>query len=107
MQVFHPVKPHEIAERNALLQKSLRPEALPFGIEREYPLVLDPAQNEYSYCLSDKDQLVAHANLWPRRFLDAQTGKYIKVGLIGNVATDEKWRGLGIMSTLFSHLKSA
>ena len=104
MDVFHPKNADQFAERNALLQACMRPEPLPFSIDTEYPIVLSESDNQFSYCHAVENKIVSHANLWPRIWSDATTGKKFKVGLIGNVATDESMRGRGLMSSLFEEL---
>jgi predicted N-acetyltransferase YhbS len=105
MRIFHPKRPLEFAARNKLLQAALRPDPAPFAIEREYPIVLAERESAFSYCVGDGDQVVAHANLWPRVLKDKVQGKDIRVGLVGNIATDEKFRGQGLMSQLLGELK--
>ena len=55
--------------------------------------------------MSDGGNVVAHANLWPRVMFDKVRGREIQVGLVGNVATDERMRGQGLMSQMFDALK--
>lgn len=93
------------AARDSLLQAALRPEPLPFQIAAEYPLVLNRNNSDCSYCVTRQNEVIAHANLWPRVLVDRETGTKCDVGLIGNVATHEQWRGQGVMSKLIEHLK--
>lgn len=103
--IRHPQSPRDIAERDRLLQAALRPSPSPYPIAREYPSVLSPQDVRFSWGLySDTQQLVAHANLWPRVLLDHETGSSMNVGLIGNVATDTTLRGQGHMSHLLEKL---
>jgi N-acetylglutamate synthase-like GNAT family acetyltransferase len=106
MKIFTPNSSIEYAERNSLLQKSLRDEARHFSIESEYPIVLSKDGNRFSYCYRHESELVAHANLWPRVVTCSITKQRWQIGLIGNVATDERFRGRGIMSNVLEHLKS-
>jgi N-acetylglutamate synthase-like GNAT family acetyltransferase len=106
MKIFTPNSSIEYAERNSLLQKSLRDEARLFSIESEYPIVLSKDGNRFSYCYRHESELVAHANLWPRVVTCSMTKQRWQIGLIGNVATDERFRGRGIMSNVLEHLKS-
>src|SRR4051794_28539742 len=101
-QVFHP-DGRQVAARNRLLQRALRPEPAPFAIEREYPLVLGERGLGFSYCLGRGVDMVAHANLWPRTLVTG-SGE-VQVGLVGNVATDERYRGQGVMRSLLLELK--
>jgi predicted N-acetyltransferase YhbS len=104
-KIRHPESPQEIAARDHLLQAALRPFPTYFPIAREYPTVLSSQDVRFSWCLfSDTQQLVAHANLWPRVLLDHATGFSMKVGLIGNVATAKTVRGQGHMSHLLELL---
>ncbi len=105
LEISQPLAPEHFADRDRLLQQALRPEALPFGINAEYPLVLKHGAGQFSYCVNVDNKMIAHANLWPRILHDAQSGQRTSVGLIGNVATDEHWRGRGVMSKLLEHFK--
>lgn len=87
-------------ERDALLTRALRDGGTPFTIADEYPLVLSRAGARFSHCLLDAGKVVAHANLWPRTI-----GGELPVGLVGNVATDERYRGRGLMTTLLRELE--
>jgi len=106
MKIFTPSTTIEYADRNNLLQKSLRDSTLNFSIESEYPIVLNKEGGHFSYCFQQDSVLVAHANLWPRIATNKTTKQRWNIGLIGNVATDEQFRGLGIMSKVLAHLKS-
>lgn len=106
MKIFTPNSSIEHAERNSLLQKSLRESAQCFSIESEYPIVLSRDGSRFSYCFRHENVLVAHANLWPRVVTCSVTKQRWNIGLIGNVATDERFRGRGIMSNVLEHLKS-
>lgn len=101
MHVFHPSNAAQLAARDRLLQQALRPEPLTFSIASEYPLVLAPdvANRSYCFALESDGAVLAHANLLPR----TTAGR--KIGLIGNVATDEHWRGRGVMREVFGHLQ--
>ncbi len=105
IRISHPITNEHFAGRDQLLQEALRPQPLPFQITAEYPLVLNHADSAYSYCVTHGGNIVAHANLWPRVLIDRENGAHCDVGLIGNVATKEQWRGQGIMSKLLEHLK--
>ncbi|SMF55344.1 GNAT family N-acetyltransferase [Pseudobacteriovorax antillogorgiicola] len=106
MAIACPQTESHIALRNQLLQNALRPEPLPFKIQSEYPIVLGEKGTEFSHCLFHDDRIVAHANLWPRDLMDSLGQRVAKVGLIGNVATDESYRGQGFMKQLFQSLES-
>ncbi len=95
--------PKNLISRNKLLQKVLRPEKAIIPIESEYPTVLTNTNSKYSYCLYHKEEIIAHANLWPRKLVDKGL-TVTTVGLIGNVATKETWQGKGIMKSLLSYL---
>ena len=101
LSVFHPTTPHLLAARDRMLQGALRDGPLPFAIAAEYPLVLAPEAAALSYCLGDETtgEVAAHANLWPRSLAGT------RIGLVGNVATDERWRGQGLMRTLLTELR--
>ena len=101
LRIFHPTTTKLLFARDRLLQRSLREGPLPFGVAAEYPLVLAADAARWSYCLGDEaaGEVTAHANLWPRTL----AGR--KIGLVGNVATDERSRGQGLMRTLLTELK--
>lgn len=105
MLIYHPDETQHFQQRNALLQKCLRPEPLPFGIEEEYPIVLAAEGREFSYCQDHLGGLCSHANLWPRRVIDSRNQEIFKLGLVGNVATDPNLRGHGYMRSLLSEIE--
>ncbi len=102
-RIFNPRVPLDFASRNRLLQAALRPEPAPYAIEREYPIVLSESNGRFSYCMGAGEEVVAHANLWPR--VMTGSGREIRVGLVGNVATDARVRGQGLMSQMLDELK--
>lgn len=106
MTIIKNVSTQDLAQRNQLLQNCLRPEPLPYPIQSEYPIVLNPDCHDYSHCLYDEDRVIAHANLWPRYLVDDKGRTVAKIGLIGNVATNDEYRGRGIMSKLLTYLES-
>ena len=105
MQLIHPSTSSERFARNRLLEASLREIELPFPIADEYPVVLGNSGDSFSYCLQDGDEIVAHANLWPRRLVSAVGEESITVGLVGNVATAASRRGEGLMTAVLAELK--
>jgi GNAT superfamily N-acetyltransferase len=107
MRLSHPETPAARTARNRLLQTTLRDARAPFAIAAEYPVVLGEDGARYSYCLEDGSALVAHANLWPRILKDVESGITLKVGLVGNVATDPGRRGEGLMRQLMAELAAA
>lgn len=107
MKMFTPGSSLELAARNSLLQRSLREPGLNFPIESEYPIVLSTNGNQFSFCFKEGTELVAHANLWPRSVTCKITNQKWNIGLIGNVATDERFRGRGIMTGVLDNLKAA
>ncbi len=104
--VIRPFDPTLKKQRSILLQKCLRENDSGYPIDAEYPIVLDPKKNNLSLCMIHEEsrQLVAHANCWPRRFLDLQSQESFAVALIGNVATHPSFRKQGLMHQLFSYL---
>jgi len=102
MTLYHPNDPSHFQHRNQLLQTCLRPDPLPFPIEQEYPIVLAPEGRSFSFCHDFQNQLCSHANLWPRKVLDTLGTEQFPVGLVGNVATDPRWRGHGHMRSLLT-----
>ena len=106
MNHIHKTQSRNIEKRNTLLQTSPRPDPLPYKIQSEYPIVLDPNNCEFSHCLEEDGDILAHANLWPRLLVNQQGKTIAKLGLIGNVATHEDHRGRGIMKSLFQYLES-
>lgn len=106
MSTFHITKFSHLQERNKLLQASLRPEEPLFPIEEEYPTVLNKNFVGRSFCLSDHDQIIAHANLWMRHLINQNSGEQLKVGLIGNVASHEQFRGQGLAKKLLTKLET-
>ena len=106
MDIRHPRTNHEFKIRNNLLQNSLRPENLPFDIQSEYPIILNEASAETSYCMFDaNNNIVAHASLWKRPVINNTRDCIDHIGLIGNVATSEEFRGKGLMSQLLNYLE--
>ena len=72
--------------------------------------MLDPQFSNTSFCLLEKNEIIAHANLWPR-FIHStksltKTTTPERIGLVGNVATDSRQRGKGIMKSLFAALEN-
>lgn len=102
MSLYHPKEPIHFQHRNQLLQECLRPDPLPFPIEQEYPIVLAPEGQSYSYCHDFQNQLCSHANLWPRKVINALGQEQFLIGLVGNVATDPRFRGHGHMRSLLT-----
>jgi predicted N-acetyltransferase YhbS len=105
MVLYHPTAPEHFHVRNALLQKCLRPDPLPFPIEHEYPIVLAPEGSNFSYCMNHGESLCSHVNLWPRVVVDASGRELFRLGLVGNVATDPELQGKGYMRMLLSSLE--
>lgn len=109
LTIWHPNHASHFKQRNGLLQEALRPEPLPFAIATEYPIVLGEDGASFSYCAAftddPKNQIVAHANLWPRSLWHAASKRTIPVGLVGNVATAQGLRGQGVMTSLLDHLE--
>lgn len=102
MSLYNPNEPTHFQHRNRLLQQCLRPDPLPFPIEQEYPIVLAPEGQSFSYCHNVHGQLCSHANLWPRKVINALGQEQFPVGLVGNVATDPRFRGHGHMRRLLT-----
>ncbi len=94
--------PQDIQGRNQLLQETLRPNTQDFSIEKEYPIALSPHKfhNCYSYAFKKDKKIISHANLWKRTITNHHNNKTIDIGLVGNVATDPKFQGQGIMKNL-------
>lgn len=105
MTSFHPIDANQLSNRNRMLSVSLRPDGLSFPITAEYPIVLNPGHPEYSFVVTKADQLVAHANWWPRQVVDQNHQNVARIALIGNVATDPQARGQGHMRHLFAELE--
>ena len=97
-------------QRSNLLQQSLRPNCNSYPIESEYPIVLSKDNPQFSYCVTESDRkfsppkLVAHANFWPRMMFEKSTQVEYPIALVGNVATDLKYRGCGVMKNLLESL---
>ncbi|WP_141736050.1 GNAT family N-acetyltransferase [Oligoflexus tunisiensis] len=102
MSLYHPKEPIHFQQRNQLLQECLRPDPLPFPIEQEYPIVLAPEGQGFSYCHDFQNQMCSHANLWPRKVINALGQEPFLIGLVGNVATDPRFRGHGHMRSLLT-----
>ncbi len=105
MIIRHPKTEEEIQSRNALLQTSLRPADMNFPVTDEYPLVLSSDNCSYSYCQFNGDRVIAHFNLYPKEVIDAKGKTCLNIGLVGNVATDERCRGQGLMKGMFHFLQ--
>ena len=99
MRIAHPKTEHDFQVRDRLLQASLRDESLPYGIAKEYPLVLSENASQWSWCGFIEDRMVTHINLWPREL------RGCRIGLIGNVATALDFRGRGLMQKMFDAMK--
>jgi GNAT superfamily N-acetyltransferase len=102
--IQNPCTPSELLQRDSLLSSSLRDHQLDWPYQREYPLVLSETNLQTSWCIFADQKLAAHASLWPRTLTHISGSNSIKIGLVGNVATDPDHRGCGLMSTLFKHL---
>ncbi len=100
----NPLSAIERGSRDSLLTQSLREGPLNWSYDSEYPLVLSPEGNSTSWCAFLDDQLIGHANLWPRTLQHTSNHKSLEIGLIGNVATHEKFRGQGHMRSLIHQL---
>ena len=105
MDLTSPTTKRITIARNKLITENLRPTPLPFPITDEYPIVLSPRKHQYSFCFENKGQVVAHANLWPRKVVCPNNKTVCKIGLIGNVATHSQFQGRGIMRELFHELE--
>jgi GNAT superfamily N-acetyltransferase len=104
LQIINPSSSSECAARDELLKISLREQDLTWNYSQEYPLVLNPANTESSWCAYENGNLLAHANLWPRNFTHISTNRTFRLGLVGNVATHPDHRSKGHMATLMTHL---
>ncbi len=94
--------PKQLVARHRLLQSSLRPDSN-YDIEMEYPHVFSLQDSSITGLI---DQIpIVHANILFREFaaIDGQTWK---AALIGNVATEESFRGQGLQKQLFTHLEN-
>ncbi|MBM4252218.1 MAG: GNAT family N-acetyltransferase [Deltaproteobacteria bacterium] len=89
-----------------MLSATLRPDGAPFPIAAEYPIVLGTDGSQFSFCIGDPDAPAAHANLWPREFIDQSHNTVLRVGLVGNVASAEGHRGKGYVRALISKLQN-
>jgi len=58
-----------------------------------------------SFAATVENSIIGHANLFVRRFITPDSPQGYKIGLIGNVATDESWRGRGVMRKLFEEIR--
>ncbi len=94
--------PKQLLARHKLLQSSLRPDS-EYDIELEYPHVFSLQDSSITGL---KDQIpIVHANILYREFA-AVDGQTWKAALIGNVATEEAFRGQGLQKQLFTHLEN-
>lgn len=105
MDIFSPKNKDMMIFRNTLLSKCLRQNPYPFDIQEEYPIVLSSDGYIHSYCVKIGNDLVAHANLWPREIVYPNQNFYMKVALIGNVATHPRYRSRGIMKHLLNEIE--
>ncbi len=103
---FSNVTCEQLASRDLLLQASLRASPTAYSIVDEYPIVLSPENRQYSFVLIDDatTHLIAHANLWPRRFIDRNTGVAYPIALVGNVTTHPNYRARGFSRLLIEQL---
>jgi GNAT superfamily N-acetyltransferase len=95
------LSPEQSLKRHSLIQSALRSEST-YNIELEYPQVFANHENCITGLLADTP--VVHASILYRVF-EAPAGESWKAGLIGNVATDESFRGQGFQRLLFTHLE--
>jgi len=93
--------PDQEHQRQKLLQESMRSDNL-YDIALEYPIVF--SKPEFSVTGILDDQPIIHANMFFREFSKSSSQNF-KVGLIGNVATLERYRGQGFQRKLFSYLE--
>jgi len=104
LKIQNPSTTSDLERRDHLLASSLRDHQLDWQYRCEYPLVLTEKSASTSWCLYSGENIAAHASLWPRMLSHRSGQRAIKLGFIGNVATDSKYRGCGFMTKLFSHL---
>jgi GNAT superfamily N-acetyltransferase len=100
----NPSTEAQIATRNSMLASSLRDSSYSWDYGSEYPLVLSSANASQSWCAYDNDDIVAHANLWPRTLEHSSGAKQFEIGLVGNVATHPQFRNRGHMKNLMEHV---
>ena len=103
---IRPFEASLLDQRSKLLQDCLRDVYAPYPIDQEFPIVLNPANKNFSICMthSETGQLLAHANYWSRTFYDRESHSSFPVALIGNVATHRSFRKQGLMQQLFDYL---
>lgn len=111
--IVHPANADLRQQRNRLLQSCLRQAQDP-DISPEYPLVLHADQSHLSYVIvcpspglaegTARQQVVAHLNVWPTRVLTEEGARHVEVVLIGNVCTDPRYRGQGMMKALLERV---
>lgn len=94
-----------LESRNSLLQDALRDHSFDFNIDSEYPLTLSPSSLKHSYIGLHEGKVITHGNLFPRVLLSA--GQEIgNIALIGNIATNESYRGRGLMRSTLEFLEN-
>ncbi|NRA65020.1 MAG: GNAT family N-acetyltransferase [Pseudobacteriovorax sp.] len=106
MDIIQPKSERQLELRDQLLQSTLREPKDSISIVSEYPTVLSHHHTKYSFCVEDKNAIIAHLNLWPRRVTNSAKTISYQVGLIGNVATHESHRGKGIMRDLLNSMEN-
>lgn len=104
LKIQNPSTTLDLEHRDHLLASSLRDHPLDWHFRCEYPLVLTETSASTSWCLYSDQKIAAHASLWPRMLAHRSDQRAIKLGFVGNVATDSQYRGCGFMTTLFNHL---
>ncbi len=102
-----PQNPQEFLERDQLLMRLLRPFPQSLPIAKEYPLVLDPRAPFSSHCTYDgHGKLLAHLNYQPKTVIKRDGQKIGTIALVGNVATDDKVQGRGIMGRMLKTMQT-
>ncbi len=115
-EFFEPQTPGQQFARDRLLIECLRPDKpAHYQIAEEYPLVLGPEGSRHSICVALKGHdpgtsaFLAHANLWFRTMACgtelAAGSSTVKLGLVGNVATNPREQGKGWMRTLLGEIE--
>jgi len=95
-------RPGEAAEILRLIDRIFA-DGLPVGMKAEYPhLYGDMERNpEWCHIVTHRGRIIAHTGIYPLEFVAC--GHRVMVGGIGAVATDDKYRGQGLMSDLLDY----
>jgi predicted N-acetyltransferase YhbS len=95
-------RPGETAEILRLIDRVFA-SGLPVGMKAEYPHLYGDMERNLEWChvVTHRGRIISHTGIYPLEFVAC--GHRVTVGGIGAVATDDKYRGQGLMSDLLDY----